>query len=220
MGAAGCYKMHAPLPIELSFCVVNTDQRGLLRYCLDAIARERATLDFPTEVLVLDNASRDGSPDVARAHTITDHVIEVIERADAPASDNALLRRAAGRFVLLLNEDTELEPGATAALHAAAGADATVGAATPMLVDADGVQLPSAWRFRGGPRAVQSRGDAIRTVDWARSTALLVRREAAERVAGYDASLDPKRASIGFCRKLRRAGWTTIYVPAARAVHA
>ena len=44
-------------PVELTFCVVNTEQRGLLRYCLDAIARERATVDFETEVLVLDNAS-------------------------------------------------------------------------------------------------------------------------------------------------------------------
>lgn len=208
------------LPIELSFCVVNTDQRGLLRYCLDAIARERATVAFPTEVLVLDNASRDGSAQVAREHGITDHVIERSQRAAAPANDNTLLQRASGRYCLLLNEDTELEPGATAALHLAAAGDPAVGAATPMLVDSGGGQLPSAWRFRGGPFAVQSRGDAIRPVDWARSTALLVRREAADDVSGYDDSLDPRRAAIDFCRRLRRAGWTTIYVPAARAVHA
>ena len=48
------------MAVELSFCVVNTDQRELLMRCLDAIAAEREGLDFNTEVLVLDNASRDG----------------------------------------------------------------------------------------------------------------------------------------------------------------
>ena len=45
------------MSIELTYCVVNTEQRQLLSYCLDAIARERAAVDFETETLVLDNAS-------------------------------------------------------------------------------------------------------------------------------------------------------------------
>ena len=61
----------ARVPVELSYCVVNTEQRQLLRYCLDAIARERAAVPFETEVIVLDNASRDGSPGAARAHGAT-----------------------------------------------------------------------------------------------------------------------------------------------------
>ncbi len=52
--------------IELSFCVVNTSRRELLVRGLDAIARERAALPFATEVLVLDNGSRDGSAEAAR----------------------------------------------------------------------------------------------------------------------------------------------------------
>ena len=46
------------MAVELSYCVVNTEQRQLLRYCLDSIARERAAVPFETEVIVLDNASR------------------------------------------------------------------------------------------------------------------------------------------------------------------
>ena len=49
------------MAVELSYCVVNTDGRELLLRCLDAITAEQATLGFPTEVLVLDNASADGS---------------------------------------------------------------------------------------------------------------------------------------------------------------
>ena len=113
-------KMQAPLPVELSFCVVNTEQRGLLRYCLDAIARERATVDFETEVLVLDNASQDGSVEVARRHPVTTEVIALpaAPRARRPTTPRCC-SAPRGRFCLLLNEDSELEPGATVALHAA-----------------------------------------------------------------------------------------------------
>src|ERR1044071_8676674 len=169
-------KMQTALSVEITFCVVNTEQRGLLRYCLDAIARERATVDFEIEVLVLDNASQDGSVDVARKHPVTTEVIALPARRGKAANDSALLRRATGRYCLLLNEDSELEPGATAALHAALDADEEAGAAGAMLVRPDGEQQPSAWRFPSAGVAlitllglhksmvVQSTGDEVRPV--------------------------------------------------------
>jgi len=179
--------MQAALSVEISFCVVNTEQRGLLRYCLDAIARERATVDFQTEVLVLDNASQDGSADVARQHPVSTEVIALEERRGKGVNDSDLLQRARGRFCLLLNEDSELEPGATAALHAALASDARAGAAGAMLVRPDGEQQPSAWRFPSPAGAlmtalflhqqlvVQSNGERVRRVDWVQSAAMLVR---------------------------------------------
>src|SRR3954465_3610370 len=137
----------ALVPVELSFCILNTEKPGLLPHCPDAIARERATVDFETEVLVLDNASQDGSVDVARKHPVTTEVIALPARRGKAANDSELLRRARGRFCLLLNEDSELEPGATVALHAALASDARAGAAGAMLVRPDGEQQPSAWRF-------------------------------------------------------------------------
>src|SRR5215217_6587765 len=53
--------MGADMDVTVSYCIVNTEQRALLLRCLDAVAQERAALPFATEVLVLDNASRDGS---------------------------------------------------------------------------------------------------------------------------------------------------------------
>src|SRR5918997_628392 len=127
-----CARM-LPVAIELSFCVVNTEQRQLLRYCLDAIARERATVPFETEVLVLDNASRDGSAGAARAHGATTEVIALQQRRGKGENDTTLLRRARGRYGLLLNDDSELEPGATMALHDAldAESEAAVAGAPP-----------------------------------------------------------------------------------------
>lgn len=223
--------MQTPVPpVELSFCVVNTEQRGLLRYCLDAIARERATLDVETEVLVLDNASQDGSVDVARRHPATTEVIALRERRGKGVNDSELLRRARGRFCLLLNEDSELEPGATVALHAALAADPQAGAAGAMLVRPDGTQQPSAWRFPSVGTAllaavglhslvVQSRGDQVRPVDWVQSAAMLVRREAAEQIGYFDPEFFVYSDEVDFCRRLADAGWHTLYVPGARAVH-
>src|SRR3954451_20203768 len=137
------------MPVELTYCVVSTDQRQLLRYCLDAIARERAAVPFETEVLVLDNASRDGSAAAARTHPATTAVIASTERRGRGENHNALLRRARGRLCLLLDDDSELEPGATAALREALDADDRAAAATATIVDIDGRPLPSAWRFPG-----------------------------------------------------------------------
>jgi GT2 family glycosyltransferase len=210
--------------VELTYCVVNTERRQLLRYCLDAIARERATVDFATETLVLDNASRDGSVDAAGEHPVTDEVIALDARRERAENDSELLRRARGRFCLLLDEDSELEPGATAALHAALSGSGDAAAAGATLVDPDGVRRPSAWRFPSRATAllrrlsigrrfvVQSRGDAVREVDWAPAAALLVRREAAAAVDWLGSG------EVEFCRRLRAAGWRVLYVPEARAV--
>src|SRR5919197_128198 len=137
-------RIGATVAVELSFCVVNTDQRELLLRCLDAIAAERERLDCETEVLVLDNASRDGSATAARRHALAPEVIALERRRGKGENDTALLKRATGRYALLLNEDSELRPGAVKALRDAleAHADAAAAGAPPL-------RPPGA----GGPRA-------------------------------------------------------------------
>jgi N-acetylglucosaminyl-diphospho-decaprenol L-rhamnosyltransferase len=208
------------MAVELSYCVVNTEKRQLLSYCLDAIARERATVDFETETLVLDNASLDGSAETARAHDVTTEVIVRDARRDRGANSRDLIRRARGRYCLILNEDSELEPGATVALHDALAGDGEAAAAGATLVRPDGEREPSAWRFPSPWRRMlghrfmdQSRGDRVREVDWAPAAALLVRRDPAVGVDWSDGD------EVAFCRGLRAAGWRVLYVPEARAVH-
>jgi len=218
-------------PVELSFCIVNTQQRELLGRCLDAVAAERAALPFATEVLVLDNASTDGSAGLARRHPTTDEVIALEQRRGKGENDTALLRRARGRYALLLNEDSELRPGATAALHAALEARDDAGAAGARLLRPDGTPQASAWRFPTPLTAlaavlqlhrrftVQSRGEQTRVVHWAQSAALLVRRAAAQEIDFFDPLFFVYSDEVDFCKRLRDAGWVTLYVPAAECVH-
>jgi N-acetylglucosaminyl-diphospho-decaprenol L-rhamnosyltransferase len=212
------------MDVELSYCVINTERRQLLGYCLDAIARERSTVTFGTETLVLDNASADGSAEAARAHAVTTEVLPLRRRRETAENARDLLRRAQGRFCLLLDEDSELEPGATAALHEALAGAEHAGAAGATLVSPEGAEQPSAWRFpnawtralgrlgAGRRLLVQSQGEGVRTVDWAPASALLVRRSAAESVDWFGAD------EVDFCRRLRRRGWDVLHVPEARAV--
>ncbi|MBW3608002.1 MAG: glycosyltransferase family 2 protein [Actinobacteria bacterium] len=219
------------MPVEVSYCVVNTEGRELLLRCLDAIAAEQAALDFDTEVLVLDNASRDGSAMAARQHPATDELIALDRRRGKGENDSALLQLARGRLCLLLNEDSELVAGATQALREALDAHPRAGAAGARLLRPDGSQQPSAWRFPTPVTAlvgalflhrrytVQSRGTDVREVDWAQSAALLVRRDAAEQIGWFDPAFFVYSDEVDFCKRLRDAGWHTLYVPAAAAIH-
>jgi GT2 family glycosyltransferase len=215
---------------ELTYCIVNTNGRELLLRCLDAIARERAALPFATEVLVLDNASEDGSADAARAHPAVDEVVALDRRVGKAANDSALLRRASGRYGLLLNEDSELRPGATLALYEALEAAPRAAAAGARLLRPDGVEQPSAWAFPTvrtaalgavllHRRNVQSVGSATRAVDWVQSAAMLVRVEAAAAVGYLDERFFVYSDEVDFAKRLSDAGWSVLWVPGAVAVH-
>jgi GT2 family glycosyltransferase len=217
--------------IEVSYCVVNTSQRELLVRGLDAIARERDSLPFATEALVLDNGSRDGSAQAAREHPAVDETIALVERRGKAVNDSELLRRARGRYALLLNEDSELAPGATLALWQALQERPRAACAGAQLLRADGREQACAWRFPTLATAlagalmlhrlytVQSTGKRTRDVDWCQSSALLVRREAAVQVGYLDPDFFVYSDEVDFARRLRDAGWRSVYVPAARAVH-
>lgn len=217
--------------VELTYCVVNTSQRELLVRGLDAIAREREALPFATEVLVLDNGSRDGSAQAAREHPTVDDTIALEERRGKAANDSELLCRARGRFALLLNEDSELRPGATLALWRALQQRPDVACAGAQLLRPDGSPQACAWRFPTVATAlagalllhrllvVQSKGARVREVDWCQSSALLVRREAAAQVGYLDPDFFVYSDEVDFARRLRDAGWRSLYVPEALAVH-
>jgi N-acetylglucosaminyl-diphospho-decaprenol L-rhamnosyltransferase len=217
--------------IELSYCVVNTSQRELLLCGLDAIAHERDAMPFATEVLVLDNGSRDGSAEAAREHPAVDELIALEQRRGKGANDSELLRRARGRYALLLNEDSELQRGATLALWQALQEHPRAACAGAQLLRPDGSRQACAWRFPTPWTAlagalllsrrviVQSTGTHTREVDWCQSAALLVRREAATEVDYLDPDFFVYSDEVDFARRLRDAGWSSLYVPDALAVH-
>ena len=217
--------------VEISFCVVNTNGGQLLMRCLDAVRSQRAELALETEVLVLDNASDDGSAQAVRARGEDVALVELAERRGKALNDSDLMARARGRYCLLLNEDSELLPGAAAALYGALEADPRAACAVGVLRRPDGTAQASAWRFPSVITAlagalmlarsftVQSRGGGTRQVDWGQSAALAVRRDAALAVGWMDSEFFVYSDEVDFQKRLADAGWHSLYVPGAIAIH-
>ena len=209
---------------------MNTNGRELLLACLDAIERTHPA-EVEREILVLDNASDDGSAEAVRARGGDIRLIALDRRTGKAENDSTLMHTAQGKYCLLLNEDSELRPAAAAALIAALEADPRAGAAGARLLDSGGRPVPCAWRFPGVGTAlagalflhrwltVRSRGQSTRRVDWAQSSALLVRREAAAEVGYMDPDFFVYYDECDFARRLAGAGWHSLFVPAAEAVH-
>jgi N-acetylglucosaminyl-diphospho-decaprenol L-rhamnosyltransferase len=183
------------------------------------------------ELLVLDNASADGSAAAVRERHPDARLFALELRTGKADNDSLLLRESRGRYCLLLNEDSELQEGAVEALLDALEADPGAAAAGAQLLTSSGEPTACAWRlpdipwalaaavFLQDPVAVQSSGTQVREVGWVQSSAMLVRRDAAEQVGWLDGDFFVYSDETDFCKRLRDAGWRILYVPGARAVH-
>ena len=210
--------------------MVNTGGRDYLLDCLAAIKRTHPD-GVEHEVLVLDNASGDGSAEAVR-ELHPDVRLFALERREGKAdNDSRLLKAARGRYCLLLNEDSELRDDAATALLAALDSDPGAAAAGAQLLTSEGEPTACAWRLPDIPWAlaaaifgqervaVQSTGTEVREVGWVQSSAVMVRRAAAEQVDWLDGDFFVYSDETDFCRRLRDAGWRILFVPGARAVH-
>src|SRR3954452_14673028 len=218
--------------MELSYCVVNTNGRELLLDCLRSIRRTHPA-GTEHEILVLDNASEDGSAEAVEREFPEARVIRRDRRAGLAENNTLILREARGRLCLLLNEDSELTDGAVQELLAALRADPHAAVAGAQLLDPAGEPIPCAWRFPGlGAATAQALllhrrlvtqshgGDGPPTeVGWIQSCTMLVRRDVAESVGYLDPDFFVYSEEVDFQKRMHDAGWRILHVPRARAIH-
>ena len=209
---------------------MNTNGRDDLLACLAAIERTHPE-GVEHEVLVLDNASDDGSAEAVRERFPRARLFALERRTGKAENDSLLLREARGTYCLLLNEDSELREGAARALMSALEGDSRAAAGGARLLTSAGEPSACAWRlpdagwalaaavFLHGRYAVQSRGSAVREVGWVQSSAMLVRRAAAEQIGWLDPDFFVYSDETDFCKRLHDSGWRVLFVPRARAVH-
>jgi N-acetylglucosaminyl-diphospho-decaprenol L-rhamnosyltransferase len=207
--------------------VVTQDTRDDVLACLTSVEGQ----DRVDEILVLDNASEDGTAAAIRRHHPAVTVLEQAHRAGFGANNNTLIRASSAPYVYLLNPDTVSDPGSVATLAGYLDAHPSVAAVGPRLVYPDGRTQDSAWRFptpatcwraaltlaRGG--ITQSGGPTARPVDWAMASALMLRRSAAEAVGLFDERYFMYSEETDLARRLAAAGFRVHWTPAARVVH-
>jgi GT2 family glycosyltransferase len=234
--------------MTLLIVIVNYRSAQLAINCLRSLRDEVGTVPG-TRVFVTDNASGDDS--VARLEAAVREngwgswvTIQPLERNGGFAyGNNAAIRPAiAGddppRFVLLLNPDTIVRPGALRALVAFMESRPDVGLAGSRLEEPDGTPQRSAFRFptvlgelEGGLRlgpvsrllarwvVTLEVPEDPRPVDWVAGACLLIRREVFDAVGLLDEGYFMYFEEVDFCHRARSAGWPCWYVPEAHVVH-
>ena len=205
------------------------------------LAAIRASLPagLDAEILVCDNASGDGSAEAVREWNDGPEgfgprlrLFALARRQGKADNDSLLLAEARGDWCLLLNEDSELRPGAIEALLEAVKGEPRVAVAGAQLLAGDGTPSACAWRFPGVATALaqalflhrifvtqSGRKPGTRRVGWVQSAAMLVRREAARDVGYLDPDFFVYSDETDFQKRLHDAGWSILHVPAALAVH-
>jgi len=221
---------------RLAIVIVNFNGGAHLEACLHSLA------DSPpatrSEVIVVDNASADGSAAVvSRFPTV--RLIQLRENAGFSAGNNAGIRASEGELVLLLNNDTIVPAGAIDRLVAALDARPDAAIAGPRLIDGSGTaelsfgpmispvaelrqKVITSLHARGfGPVRswVERATREERSVDWVSGACLLVRRAAANEVGLLDERFFLYTEDVDFCAGVRAKGWTVLFTPAAEIVH-
>ena len=140
-----------PTRVDVQISLVNTDNAELLRRCLASLPAAAGAITWRASVV--DNASRDGSGEVVRREFPWARLLENGGRLGFSANHNQIIGDVIGhdsaRYVLVLNEDTELEPGSLEQLVSFADREDRLGAAGPRLVEKDGRDQVSYFRFPG-----------------------------------------------------------------------
>jgi hypothetical protein len=220
---------------EVTVVVVTHNARGHLERCLESVA------EGPHEVIVVDNASTDGTQELVRDRFPSARLIELPENIGFGAANNVGMQAAAGRWYLLLNSDAWPQADGVERLRAFAEANPQVGIAGPRLVGPEGsVQksvrgFPTLWRlateyfflrklaprsrllndFYGAGFDYRSR----RKVDFLMGAVLLLRREAVDEVGAFDPAFFMFSEEVDLCYRMRAAGWAVEFTPDAEFVH-
>ncbi len=236
--------------VDLSIVIVSWNVRALLRRCLQSVLAEAKPGpgdgvfqlgDWKVEILVVDNASADGSIEMVRSQFPHVHLIANGENRGFTAANNQGLSRARGRYLLLLNPDTEVVGDALATMIRYVEANAEIGALGAKLLYPDGSIQSSRRRFPTLSTALvestvvqewwkdnrilhryymtDTGDDEIQRVDWVVGACLLVRRQAYEQVGGLDEGFFMYSEELDWCRRIKAAGWEVVYLPTATVMH-
>lgn len=224
----------------LSVVVVSYETRELTLRCLETLVA--TTRALRPEIIVFDNASRDGSADAVAAAFPEVTLIRSPANLGFAAGNNLAARHARGQYLLLLNPDTEIHPGAIEALLAFARAHPQAGICGGRTVFPDGSLNPaSCWNRITVRSALFSaiglstlfpesgffnpegiggwRRDTVREVDIVVGCFLLLRRDLWEQLGGFDTRYFMYGEEADLCLRARRLGYRPMITPEATIMH-
>lgn len=223
--------------IDLSIVILNWNVRELLDRCLASLRADH----FMLEIIVVDNASQDDSVALVRTKYPSVTVIANAENRGFTGGNNQGIAAAQGRYVMVLNPDTEVLGDALDQLVAYLDEHPAVGAIGPQLLNPDrSIQssrrrfptlvtafFESTWLQGLAPKRILTHytmadvpATTTQEVDWLNGACTIFRREVFDRVGAYDAqNFFMYSEELDLCRRVKEAGWQIVYLPQAQVVH-
>ncbi len=225
---------------QLSVIIVSWNVSGFLNHCLDSVIR--ACTDIQFEIIVVDNASTDGTAEMIKAKYPSVKLIENAENVGYSKANNQGIMFSRGRYTLFLNPDTILPRDALRLSIDYMEQNRLVGAMSLKLVDADGsfqaacrrsFPTPSTAFYRmTGLSSLFPRSkrfgkynltfldeDETMAVDAICGAYMMVRHEILQHTGGFDESFFMYGEDIDLCWRIRKAGYEIIYHPIAEIIH-
>ena len=214
--------------VSVSIVIITKDTRELLEGCLRSVKKDPSLNTPATEIIIIDNASSDGTDSLVR-QTFPD-VIYIKNEVNAgfAAAVNRASRAAAGKYILFLNSDTLLIEGEVAKMVGIADGMHNLGIMGPQLVYGDLSAQRSVAFVPGlkgeiipGSRRIKKKGtpDDVADVESLIGAAILVRKSAFDAIGGFDERFFFFLEETDLCVRMRAAGCRVVFYPAARVIH-
>jgi GT2 family glycosyltransferase len=231
--------MPAMAQIDVSVIIVNWNTRDILRDCLSSVYAQTKGIGF--EVIVIDNASSDGSPDLVKRSFPDVHLIENAENRGFAAANNQGMRLAAGRYILLLNSDTVVLDNAIAKMVAFADGQPQAAVLGCRVLNADRTMQRTCFMYPSGLNMLLSASylyklfpgsklfgreqmtwwgrDDVREVEVVTGCFMLARRDAIDQVGLMDEDFYMYGEETDWCFRFRQAGWKVMFAPSGQIIH-
>jgi GT2 family glycosyltransferase len=225
--------------MDISVVIVGWNAKNYLELCLESL--ESAPPGRSMEVIVVDNASSDGSAEMIEARFPTVQVIKSPENLGFAKGNNVAIRVCRGRYVALVNPDVIVFPGCLDALADYLDANPRVGNVGPRVLNPDMTlqstcrKFPTLWnnvcsatglattfkqsKILAGEHMLYFRHDRVLAVDVLVGCFSMIRREAFDEVGLLDEDLFMYGDDVDWCRRCWNAGWQVVFFPGAEAIH-
>lgn len=231
--------MHEKKEILVSFVIVSHNHAPYLDTCLSSLRAHTTTI--PSEILCVNNASTDKTPDIVMKHFPYVRLINRAQSFGFAKNCNLAVRSARGKYIFLLNPDTVVQAGSIRKLIRFMDSVPSAGICGPKLVNPDGTLQYSCrafptWKtvfvrrfiFRKFLKNTQINRkhllmdlphDKAMRVDWVLGAAMMIRKKVVNQIGPLDENFYLYGEDIDYCYRAKLHGWHTYYVPSAMITH-
>ena len=227
------------LPVSVSVILVSYNTADLTIRAIECVSESLCSCDFPVDVIVIDNASRDDSVTRIRSQFPETKVIESPINLGFGAANNKAVSECVGDYVLLLNTDAFLQSESLSVLEHYISINPSVGVVGPTVLNADGSVQTAAWNF---PSPLQSffeysgignlfpslyfiggyrkwKHNRTQSVPWLIGACILIRREVFIDIGGFDSAFFMYAEETDLQKRIRGAGYDIHLCADTQVIH-